>query len=146
MDKLFNSGISIEEMAAYLDGNLSASDMQHMSSIIEKDDSLKEIVELSDQIDDNLIVASSDTFIIPLDIQSTEFQLPEIMAEEYTNEQSQFGFNDNFEEFQQDNLIEDAFSQETSDLFVDNEFVDGDQIIIENTDDIQNQDDINNLI
>lgn len=146
MDKLFNSGISIEEMAAYLDGNLSASDMQHMSSIIEKDDSLKEIVELSDQIDDNLIVASSDTFIIPLDIQSTEFQLPEIMAEEYTNEQSQFGFNDNFEEFQQDNLIEDAFSQETSDLFVDNEFVDGDQIIIENTDDIQNQDDIDNLI
>lgn len=146
MDKLFNSGISIEEMAAYLDGNLSASDMQQMSSIIEKDDSLKEIVELSDQIDDNLIVASSDTFIIPLDIQSTEFQLPEIMAEEYTNEQSQFGFNDNFEEFQQDNLIEDAFSQETSDFFVDNEFVDGDQIIIENTDDIQNQDDIDNLI
>lgn len=146
MDKLFNSGISIEEMAAYLDGNLSASDMQQMSSIIEKDDSLKEIVELSDQIDDNLIVASSDTFIIPLDIQSTEFQLPEIMAEEYTNEQSQFGFNDNFEEFRQDNLIEDAFSQETSDFFVDNEFVDGDQIIIENTDDIQNQDDIDNLI
>ena len=65
MDKLFDSGISIEEMAAYLDGNLSASDMQQMSSIIEKDDSLKEIVELSDQIDDNLIVASSDTFIIP---------------------------------------------------------------------------------
>lgn len=146
MDKLFDSGISIEEMAAYLDGNLSASDMQQMSSIIEKDDSLKEIVELSDQIDDNLIVASSDTFIIPLDIQSTEFQLPEIMAEEYTNEQSQFGFNDNFEEFRQDNLIEDAFSQETSDFFVDNEFVDGDQIIIENTDDIQNQDDIDNLI
>ena len=146
MDKLFGSGISIEEMAAYLDGNLSASDMQQMSSIIEKDDSLKEIVELSDQIDDNLIVASSDTFIIPLDIQSTEFQLPEIMAEEYTNEQSQFGFNDNFEEFRQDNLIEDAFSQETSDFFVDNEIVDGDQIIIENTDDIQNQDDIDNLI
>lgn len=146
MDKLFDSGISIEEMAAYLDGNLSASDMQQMSSIIEKDDSLKEIVELSDQIDDNLIVASSDTFIIPLDIQSTEFQLPEIMAEEYTNEQSQFGFNDNFEEFRQDNLIEDAFSQETSDFFVDNEIVDGDQIIIENTDDIQNQDDIDNLI
>lgn len=146
MDKLFNSGISIEEMAAYLDGNLSASDMQQMSSLIEKDDSLKEIVELSDQIDDNLIVASSDTFIIPLDIQSTEFQLPEIIVEEYTNEQSQFGFNDNFEEFQQDNLIEDVFSQETSDFFVDNEFVDGDQIIIDNTDDIQNQDDIDNLI
>lgn len=146
MDKLFNSGISIEEMAAFLDGNLSASDMQKMSSLIEKDDSLKEIVELSDQIDDNLINESSDTFDIPFDIQSTGFQLPEISIEEDPNEHHLFGVNDNFEEWQQDNPIEDAFSQETSEFFVDNDFSDDDYSIIDDADEIQNLDDIDNLI
>lgn len=139
MDKLFNSGISIEEMAAFLDGNLSASDMQKMSSLIEKDDSLKEIVELSDQIDDNLINESSDTFDIPFDILSTEFQLPEISFEEYSNEHTQFGFDENFDVGQQYSPIEDMFSQETSEFFIDNDFSD-------DADEIQNLEDIDNFI
>lgn len=146
MDKLFNSGISIEEMAAFLDGNLSASDMQKMSSLIEKDDSLKEIIELSDQIDDNLINESSDTFDIPFDILSTEFQLPEISFEEYSNEHTQFGFDENFDVGQQDSPIEDMFSQETLEFFIDNDFSDDDHSIIDDADEIQNLDDIDNLI
>lgn len=145
MDKLFNFGISIEEMAAFLDGNLPASDMQQISSLIEKDETLKEFVELSDQIDDNLINESSDTFDIPLDIQSAEFQLPEICFEEYSNEHTLFGFNDNFEDWQHDNPIEDTFSQETSEFFVDNDFFDDAHSVMDDTDDIQSLDDIENL-
>lgn len=47
MDNLFNSGISIEKMAAFLDGNLSSSEMQGISSLIDNDASLKQIVGAS---------------------------------------------------------------------------------------------------
>lgn len=74
MDNLFDSGISIEKMAAFLDGNLSASEMQHVSKIIEKDTSLQKFVEASDLIDDD--IAIEDYSVLPEELATTDFDLP----------------------------------------------------------------------
>lgn len=74
MDNLFGSGISIGKLAAFLDGNLSASEMQHVSKIIEDDTLLQKFVEASDFIDDD--IAIEDYSVLPEELATTDFDLP----------------------------------------------------------------------
>lgn len=75
MDNLFNSGISIEKMAAFLDGNLPASEMQEVSAIIASNGELNHFVSVSDQIE-NTIKDHPGDYTIPLELLSEELEIP----------------------------------------------------------------------
>ena len=74
MDNLFNSGISIEKMAAFLDGNLSIDEMREVSSVIKENPALGKIVDISDIVDDKIIIENYDT--IPEELSSMAFEIP----------------------------------------------------------------------
>lgn len=78
MDDLFNSGISIERMAAYLDGNLSAGEMQGISSLINSDAFLHQFMHASSVIDDALSDYSPDELELPSELQSLDFAFPDL--------------------------------------------------------------------
>lgn len=75
MDNLFNSGISIEKMAAFLDGNMSASEMQEVSAVIEGNKMLKKVVEASDSIKSHLL---SVDIHLPSELRSLDFEIPSL--------------------------------------------------------------------
>lgn len=78
MDNLFDSGISIEKMAAFLDGNLSASEMQGISSLIDNDASLQRFMDASSVIDDSISAFSLLDMDLPQELQMLDFDLPSL--------------------------------------------------------------------
>lgn len=75
----FSSDISIEKFASFLDGNLSADEMNDILFMVENDVDLLNIVDMNDIIDDTYI----DNVIghemeLPFELQSTDFELPQI--------------------------------------------------------------------
>jgi|GEM_PF-5243976 len=78
MDKHFSPNISIEKMAAFLDGNLSGVEMQNVSDLIGGDDALKNIIDANSIVDDSLSVYSSGESLLPQEIQSLDFDVPTI--------------------------------------------------------------------
>lgn len=82
MDKLFDSNISIERFAAYLDGNLPVKDMQEVSALIDGDNMLKQIVEASDVVDDYRLSINTE---LPLELQSDNFDVPKIFSNNEEN-------------------------------------------------------------
>lgn len=78
MDNRFNPSISVEKFAAYLEGNLPEDEMLRISSLIENDDSLKSIFDVSEQVDMSLEEYSSNIFQVPEDIVNMDFELPYI--------------------------------------------------------------------
>ena len=78
MDNLFNSGISIEKMAAFLDGNLSASEMQGISSLIDNDASLQRFMDASSVIDESISAFSMSEMDLPQELQTLDFELPSL--------------------------------------------------------------------
>lgn len=78
MDNLFDSGISIEKMAAFLDGNLSASEMQGISSLIDNDASLQRFMDASSVIDDSISAFSLLDMDLPQELQMLDFELPSL--------------------------------------------------------------------
>lgn len=74
MDNLFNSDISIEKIAAFLDGNLSDSEMQDISSVIDNDANLQKIVDVSDIVDDNILL--DDFCPLQNEISFVDFDIP----------------------------------------------------------------------
>lgn len=76
MDDLFNSGISIERMAAYLDGNLSAGEMLNVTDIIEQNVHLREMMDFIGVIDED--IAIDDFSSLPPELSSMDFDLPNL--------------------------------------------------------------------
>ena len=52
MSDPFDSPVSIEKMAAFLEGNLPVEEMRRVSELIKNDETLREIVALNDECDD----------------------------------------------------------------------------------------------
>lgn len=67
-------------MAAFLDGNLSASEMQEMSAIIGGDTILQQIVDVSDTVDDTILSYTDNDIVLPIELQLTDFEIPQIDA------------------------------------------------------------------
>lgn len=74
--------VSIEKFAAYLDGNLSSEEMQQMSSLIDSDSGLQEIVNSSNMVDETLSNFSMDGTDLPEEISSDDFFIPLIGNED----------------------------------------------------------------
>lgn len=82
MDKLFESNMSIERFAAYLDGNLLDKDMQEVSALIDGDNMLAQIVDAIDVVDDYTL---STKIELPLELQSDNFAIPNVYCNHEEN-------------------------------------------------------------
>ncbi len=78
MDKDFVPPVSIEEFAAYLDGNLTEDGMNEIASAIHSDDSLQDIMSSYHTIDDTIANYEPLQLTVPEDLSSTDFEIPQM--------------------------------------------------------------------
>ncbi len=76
MDKHPNIPLSIERFAAYLDHNLSDTEMQTIDNVVSKNESLSQLVTLSKEAD--TFMAEWQPEDTPFDTNSIDFELPQI--------------------------------------------------------------------
>lgn len=69
--------VSIEEFAAYMDGNLTDDEMQWVSSVIEHDDTMQDVMDSMEQSELTLSEYTPDDLQLPKEIADGEFDLPE---------------------------------------------------------------------
>lgn len=77
MHKDFMPLVSIEEFAAYLDGNLSDDEMKAVSSVIANDDAMQDIVLNSQTIDETLSNCEPLDLMLPDNLSSVDFEFPQ---------------------------------------------------------------------
>lgn len=65
-------------MAAFLDGNLSSSEMQGISSLIDNDASLQQFINASSAIDESVSAFSMSDIDLPQELQTLDFELPSL--------------------------------------------------------------------
>lgn len=70
--------VSIEEFAAYLDGNLTEDGMNEVASAILSNDSLQNIMSSCCAIDDTIVNYEPLQLTVPVDISSTDFEIPQM--------------------------------------------------------------------
>lgn len=70
--------VSIEEFAAYLDGNLTVEDMNRVSSIIDCNSDMHSIAESVQLVDETFASYSPLELTLPDDISSMDFKIPQI--------------------------------------------------------------------
>ena len=72
----FHPDMSIEKMASWLDGNLSAEEMTQMAEQIQGDPMLKEMVAASDEIDSDIEVFEASGEQLPEELMDDDFDIP----------------------------------------------------------------------
>ena len=72
---------SVEQFAAYLDGNLSQNDMMHLTRMAEQDNVLHKLLDASTEVDNTLAGLTESDLQLPSEITGLDFELPEIPAE-----------------------------------------------------------------
>ena len=77
MYKDFVPPVSIEEFAAYLDGNLSDDEMQRVSSVIENDEAMQDIAVNNQSVEDALSYYEPSELILPDELTSLNFKIPQ---------------------------------------------------------------------
>lgn len=73
---------SIEEFAAFLDGNLSQSEMHQFSQFAEQDETLHQLLDANSVVDDTLNGFTDAELQLPSDLVGVDFELPTIPSEE----------------------------------------------------------------
>lgn len=80
---MFNHSIpSIEEFAAFLDGNLSQSEMHQFSQFAEKDVTLHQLLDANSVVDESLNGFTDAELQLPSDLVGAGFELPTISFED----------------------------------------------------------------
>ena len=69
--------LSIEEFAAYMDGNLSEDEMQRVGSVIENDETMQGVMDSMEQSELTLAEYGQEDMQMPEEIADGEFDLPE---------------------------------------------------------------------
>ena len=81
MHKDFVPPISIEEFAAYLDGNLSAAEMNRVANLVNNNSDMEEIVSISDAVNEDMLTYMQDEFAYEADmsaLESSDFDIPNL--------------------------------------------------------------------
>lgn len=76
MHKKFHPTMSVEKMAAWLDGNLPVSAMSEMVAQIQRDPMLEEVVAMSDAIDCDMDTFEASGESLPDELLDNDFDLP----------------------------------------------------------------------
>lgn len=80
---MFNHSIpSIEEFAAFLDGNLSQSEMHQFSQFAEQDETLHQLLDANSVVDESLNGFTDAELQLPSDLVGAGFELPTISSED----------------------------------------------------------------
>lgn len=85
MNDLFDTGISIEKMAAYLDGNLDTEESLFIEQQMKNIDELKDFMSLSESIDIQMSDLMSNDSYFSDNILSEDFELPELLCPSENN-------------------------------------------------------------
>lgn len=73
---------SIEEFAAFLDGNLSQNEMHQFSQFAEQDETLHQLLDANSVVDDTLNGFTDAELQLSSDLLGVDFELPTIPSEE----------------------------------------------------------------
>lgn len=102
---------SIEQFAAYLDGNLSQSEMQQFSNLAEHDGVLHQLLDASTLVDDTISHFTDTDLQLPPEIAAQYFELPNIESiEEFSLEDD--SFTENAHLYQQESNNDEGIYQE----------------------------------
>lgn len=134
MNKDFVPSVSIEEFAAYLDGNLTEDGMEYISSIISHNNKLADITEISNVVDVTKEQYIQDEELLPSEIESMDFNIPEISDETihkqhpiYDDDESAFieekCNHQLIDDSQEDYLYSKTSANQNNIEFMDNSFV-----------------------
>lgn len=72
---------SIEQIAAFLDGNLSENEMKQFSQLAEHDDMLHQLLDASSVVDDAMSNFSDSDLQLPPELVGSSFEIPTIPIE-----------------------------------------------------------------
>ena len=104
---------SIEQFAAYLDGNLPQSEMQQFSQLAEHDNTLHQLLDASSLVDSTLAGFSDSDLQLPPEIVGSDFELPGIDDfENFSFVDDSFAGNDSL--YQQEGMNADENYQQDS--------------------------------
>lgn len=78
MNKSFNPPLSVEQFAAYLDGNFMPDEMKQISSLISENTDLCMLTKTNAAIERTLAGYSDDEMILPEELQTLDFDIPEL--------------------------------------------------------------------
>lgn len=70
--------VSIEELAAYLDGNLAEDERRRVASVIEKDDTMQDIMDGMEQAEEELAACAPEDMQLPGELAGADFDLPDL--------------------------------------------------------------------
>lgn len=82
---LSDNKVSIEQFAAFLDGNLSEEDMQNISAAIDANPEFTTILSDVMSVNDSLDFLSEHENILPDELQNMDFEIPEILSPSLTD-------------------------------------------------------------
>lgn len=69
---------SIEQFAAFLDGNLSQSEMQQFSHLAEHDSTLHQLLDANAMVDNTLASFTASDLQLPSEVYGSDFTIPQI--------------------------------------------------------------------
>lgn len=81
MDKEFMLPLSIEEFAAYLDGNLSEDEMNRIDALVSTNPEMEELVDIADEVDEDVQIYMQDEFAFEADVtalEDSDFDIPNL--------------------------------------------------------------------
>lgn len=102
----FMPNISIEEFAAYLDGNLLPDGMERIEQVISSNPSLAAIKRFSDQVDTDVDMFYGNNLQIPANIANLDFDLPAL---------DEFNRHQNANELEVANILTEPFISHNED-------------------------------
>lgn len=85
MHKDFVPPVSIEEFAAYLDGNLTEDGMNEVASAIQSDGFLQNVMSSCHTVDETVSAYEPLQLTVPEEISSTDFEIPQVDVDDYLN-------------------------------------------------------------
>lgn len=111
---------SIEQFAAYLDGNLSQSEMLQFSQLAERDGVLHQLLDASSVVDNTLAGFIEGDLQLPNEIIGSDFDLPEVDDVDFLSLAAD-SFSDNVHLYQQEGINAEENYQQESELLNQNE-------------------------
>ena len=114
---------SIEQLAAYLDGNLPQSEMRQFSQQAEHDSVLNQLLDASDVVDDTIAGFTDADLQLPNEIIGSDFDLPDVDNVDFSSLAGD-SFSDNEHLYQQEGLNADRNHGESHSSLVDEIFDD----------------------
>lgn len=74
----YNTPVSIEKLAAYMDGNLTPEATHYISMQIEHNPVLSEMMSVNQNVDNQLHLSLADDFVLPDELNSPDFNIPSV--------------------------------------------------------------------